>query len=428
MNGSVAGRIAIRGTGLLVASLVVVGVGSGAVIHAEARRSLDQALLAAAFNDAHPEVGDGWDVEHARSPIETWHVGRREARIPADVVEAARDSEQPRFVDVDGDRVVLLSAEDEREHELLVAAAAPAVTVERSVGPFVLPYLALAGLVSALASVGLVSVVRGAFTPLDRARAEAEGVLTLAEGKRLTEDAPEEVRSLLQAMNRLLDRLDDAGRAQGRFTAEAAHELRTPVAAMLGELDVALRRERSAEEYRAVLVSARDEVERLRRMVAALTALARLDAGETERGRDLVRVSEVVAAVADGVRTEIVDDVELEVHRGLLEMAISNLVRNAKRHGAEPIVLRARREGELLVFEVDDHGPGVAEADREALFDRFKRSGEARRHDPEGLGLGLPIARQVARRLGGDCVLLAAPGGGLRARLTVYWNRGEHGA
>jgi len=87
---------------------------------------------------------------------------------------------------------------------------APAVTLSSSVGPFVLPYVALSGLVSAIASLGLVSVVRRAFAPLERARMEAEGVLGLAEGKRLTEDAPEEVRSLLHAMNRLLDRLDEA--------------------------------------------------------------------------------------------------------------------------------------------------------------------------------------------------------------------------
>jgi hypothetical protein len=94
--------------------------------------------------------------------------------------------------------------------------------------------------------------------------------------------------------------------------------------------------------------------------------------------------------------------------------------RTPERHapGAE-VVVRVSREDELAVFEVDDAGPGVAPEQREALFDRFARAGEARRKDRSGLGLGLPIAREVARRHGGDCTLEESPSGGLRARLAV---------
>jgi two-component system, OmpR family, heavy metal sensor histidine kinase CusS len=113
-------------------------------------------------------------------------------------------------------------------------------------------------------------------------------------------------------------------------------------------------------------------------------------------------------------------DPELHANRPLLEVALANLLRNAARHapGAR-VVLRVRRAGDRAVFEVDDAGPGVPPERREALFERFARGGDALRRDRHGLWLGLPIAREVARRHGGECALDAAPAGGLRARLEA---------
>src|SRR5690606_29607032 len=214
-------------------------------------------------------------------------------------------------------------------------------------------------------------VVRLAFRPLARARQEAERVVALGQGQRLTDDAPVEIRGLLRAVNRLLDRLDAAHGAQQRFTAEAAHELRTPVSAMLGELDVALRRPRTAEEYRAVLASTREEVERLRAIVQGLTALTRVDAGQVESQREPVRAAEVarealaaerstLEAAGCDVRMVVEDDPELDAHAALLQIALGNLLRNAARHApGAPVVLRVRSEPGRAVFEVDDGGPGV---------------------------------------------------------------------
>jgi two-component system osmolarity sensor histidine kinase EnvZ len=130
--------------------------------------------------------------------------------------------------------------------------------------------------------------------------------------------------------------------------------------------------------------------------------------------------SDTLSQAKNTVRLEVDDDPELQVHRSLLEISLGNLLRNAARHapGAE-VVVRVGRDGNTAVFEVDDAGPGIAEHEREALFDRFARAGESRRRDRSGLGLGLPIAREVARRHGGDCTLHDSPLGGLRARLTV---------
>ncbi len=434
MTASVARRVAANGTLVLVLALVLVGIGTGAALHVQRSGALDDALLAAVHGRAHPEVAAEVEVEHSRSPVDTWLVQPNDPRVPLDAAQRAIRSKRPFFTDVAERRLVLLRFEVEHadgESERLAAASAPRVTIARSVGSFALSYSLVAVLAALGASLALGGVVRRGFRPLDRAREEASRVVDLGGGKRLTEDGPLEIRSLLVAINALLERLDAAHRTQSRFTAEAAHELRTPVTAMLGELDVALRSDRTAEEYRSVLVSSRDEVERLSRLVEGLTALARIDAGQIEHGRELVRAAELFASAlhtekktleraGTQVRLEVLMDPEIEAERSLVEVALGNLLRNAARHapGAN-VVVRISREDEHAIFDIEDAGSGVAPADREALFDRFVRTGPARKRDRTGLGLGLPIAREIARRHGGDCTLGDSALGGLRARLTL---------
>ncbi len=442
MSDSVAQRVAAGGVAILVTTLLLVGVGTGAMLYREHVDALDQTLLAAAHARARPEGRRRVEIEHLRSPVDAWLVPSREHRLPDGLVEKAMHREKPLFADVGARRIVLLRFEIEDGHHRedddhdevrrLAAASAPKVTLADSVGPFALVYGLVSLLAAVVATLAQLQVVRQAFQPLERARDEADRVVGLGEGQRLTEAGPVEVRSLIEALNALLARLDDAYHAQSRFTAEAAHELRTPVTSMLGELDVALRGSGDAKEYRRVLASVREEVERLGQLVEGLTALARIDAGQTDRGRELMRAVELAnnalkaeARTLDeagcSVRLQVDDDPEIEAHRALLEVALSNLLRNAARHapGSE-VVLRVGEQGDLAVFEVDDAGPGVPMDQREALFDRFARAGDARRRDRAGLGLGLPIAREVAHRHGGDCVLLDSPLGGLRARLTVH--------
>lgn len=437
---SVARRVAASGAAILVGVLVLVGTGTGIVLHQRALGALDQALLEAALGHAHPEVGVAVQVEHTRSPIEAWLARAEDPRIPSDAMREALASESPVFVDHHDERLALVPFEveqDGREVHGLAVAAAPRVTLGDSIGPFALVYFVIAALAGAIAMWLQARAVERAFRPLDRTRAEAAAVLGHGEGTRLTEAGPVEVRSLVAAMNALLDRLEASHQAQARFTAEAAHELRTPVTTMLGELDVALRVPRDAAEYRATLASTREEVTRLRELVEGLTALARIDAGQIDQGRERIRATELavralqqedkaLALAGCRARIEVEDDSELEGHRALLEIALSNLLRNAARHapGSE-VVLRVGRHDGRVSFIVDDGGPGVPQVEREPLFARFTRGHDARRRDRSGLGLGLPLAREVARRHGGDCVLATSPLGGLRATLSL---RALHGA
>ncbi len=426
---SVAARVVSRGTAVLLGSLLALGVATGTTLHLTATRALDSALLASAYGHVHPEVVDEYRVEHSRAPVEAWVVSRGDPRVPAEALTRALDREEPVYVNAGTGRLLLLPAERGEgpdEVHIVVAALAPQLGVAETVGPFAAAYSVFSLLVVVGAAAVLRATVRRAFVPLDRARKEAEAVLGLGHGQRLTTDAPEEVAALLGAVNGLLDRLDAAWAAQARFTQEAAHELRTPVAAMLGEIDVILRRDRDAPAYREALVSTREEVERLRRIVEALTALARLDAGEAERSRTITRARELVEAAVKAERlappptVTVTDDRELRANVPLLELAIGNLLRNTARHAPGAAVeVRVSTQGERAVVEVHDAGPGVAEAEREAVFARFGRGSEARRRDHDGLGLGLAFAREVARRHGGDVTLGTSPLGGACVRMTL---------
>jgi signal transduction histidine kinase len=439
VSSSVARQVAVSGAAILIGALVVVGVGTGVVLHTRAVGALDQALLAAALGHAHPEVEVAVQVEHTRSPIEAWLARPEDPRVPGEAMRRALSGERPLFFDHRGpddrdQRIVLLPFEVERpdgESHGLAVAAAPRVTLGDSVGPFALVYSAIAALAAVVAMLLQGRSVRRAFRPLDRARDEAAAVLGHGQGARLTEAGPVEVRALVAAMNALLDRLQASHETQTRFTAEAAHELRTPVTTMLGELDVALRVPREAAEYRSTLESTREEVTRLRHLVEGLTALARIDAGQIDHGRERLRATELavgalrqeergLALAGCRARLEVDDDSEIDGHRALLEVALSNLLRNAARHapGGEVVMRVVRQEGQVS-FIVDDAGPGVPEAERAVLFDRFTRGHDARRRDRSGLGLGLPLAREVARRHGGDCALGVSPLGGLRVTLSV---------
>jgi signal transduction histidine kinase len=426
---SVERQIATRGALVLVACLGGVGVGTGGALIASARAALDGALLAAAHGHAHPDEPTRYEVEHSVNPVDTWIVVRDDPRVPVEMVDAALASERPTFGTHRGDRVLLLPAEAEIEHRsrhVLIAAAAPAVDPVRVVQPFALAYAGFAAAVAALGSLVLARTVRAAFVPLDRARAEATAALARGAGQRLTEAGPVEVVETLRAFNRLLDRLEAAWAAQARFTSDAAHELRTPVATLQGELDVALRRPRNEEEYREVLASARQEAGRLGRIVGALSAFTRLDAGEAEASRSLVRGSELahrvaraegpaVEAAGGRVEVRVLADFVASVNEPLVELAVGNLLRNAARHAkGAPVELRVVRNG----FEVHDGGPGIPPEERDAVFVRFGRGARARGADPEGLGLGLAFAAEVARRHGGACTVGDSPLGGVCASWT----------
>ena len=240
--------------------------------------------------------------------------------------------------------------------------------------------------------------------------------------------ARDEISRLATTLNATLDRLDGALARERRFVADARHELRTPLALMRTELELAVRRKRSPAELEAAIRSASEETDRLARLAEDLLLIARSDAGELPLRREQVHVADIMAGViqrhgrqaADAGRgLELMCDSALSAHADplRLEQALSNLVDNAIRHGGGPIVIRGRPEEAMVKLSVEDRGPGFPEAFLARAFERFSRADEARGRG--GSGLGLAIVDLIARSHGGAAGIANREGGGVEIWLTV---------
>ncbi|WP_214319237.1 ATP-binding protein [Nonomuraea sediminis] len=220
-------------------------------------------------------------------------------------------------------------------------------------------------------------------------------------------ESQDEVAALAGTVNGTLDRLETAVETHKRFVADAAHELRSPIATLRARLELADPSELTREALR--------DIERLQALAADLLMLARLDAGEPLLTGELdvgqVAAEESLRHTTSEVRLEldVQPDVVIQGSRGHLARLVINLVDNAVRHAAGTVVVRVAREGGEAILEVLDDGPGIPPEHREAVFDRFTRLDEARARDGGGAGLGLAIARDIAVLHGGT--LVAQDGG-----------------
>jgi signal transduction histidine kinase len=287
-----------------------------------------------------------------------------------------------------------------------------------------------------LGAVACALAVRGltrlALRPLGDLQAGAARVSTTRDlTARLPDDAgPEEVDDVARSLNAMLARLagsaertEAALEAARRFTADAGHELRTPLQSLRANLDTLARNpDLPAAEREAVLAEARAGEARLASLLEALQALARGDAGAGDRTEEVDLADVADAAVLDarrrhpGVSFAIAADGATLVRgaaEGLRAIA-DNLLENAARHGARSAEARVVRAGDRVVLAVDDDGPGIPEAEREHVFGRFARG--RRPHPPRatGSGLGLAIVAQQAGLHGGEARAEASPRGGAR--------------
>jgi two-component system OmpR family sensor kinase len=239
---------------------------------------------------------------------------------------------------------------------------------------------------------------------------------------------PREVQPLVHALNDLLHRLHRALEAQRAFVADAAHELRTPLAALRLQAQIA---ERAAQEgeRREALGSLKRGVERASHLVQQLLTLAREEDQAAQAPSAPVRLDElareVIAEHASLAHDKSIDlgmareePLSVDGSAAGLRTLLSNLVDNAVRYtpAGGSIDISLARQGDDAVLEVSDSGPGIPPAERTRVFDRFYRRGG---DGPEGSGLGLAIASQIAQRHRGSIVLADSPRGGLRVVLRL---------
>jgi len=243
---------------------------------------------------------------------------------------------------------------------------------------------------------------------------------------------PIELDPMIGKTDELLRRIDCELERQRQLTADVAHDLRTPVAGVRTLLDVCVQRDRNVAEYVETINTARGALRQLSQLLDNVLTLARLDAGAEETQLVCVRVADVIrdatemirpAAVARGVHIESRTDSDiyaLSDQRKLVKI-LTNLLSNAVNHSPAggSVCIQTTIEPNHLVMSVRDSGPGVPLALRESIFDRFVRGDAARSHDEKHHGLGLPIARGLARLLGGDVELAMREGPGAEFRVRL---------
>jgi two-component system, OmpR family, heavy metal sensor histidine kinase CusS len=212
---------------------------------------------------------------------------------------------------------------------------------------------------------------------------------------------------LAQVTNELLRAQSQAARQAKAFSANAAHELRTPLTAMLGEVQVTLRRDRSLDDYRSALRVVEEEAVRLGRLVEVLLALARADAGSLNPATirfDVARAARLAADRAIVAHKGADRRLALRLSPGtalgdplLSGRVFDNLLDNALRHGGEHVEIAVEGSPERVRVTVSDDGPGIPATIRDRIFERFSREGAP----SSGFGLGLAIAKALAEAQGG---------------------------
>ncbi|QDN83852.1 HAMP domain-containing protein [Streptomyces sp. S1A1-7] len=281
-----------------------------------------------------------------------------------------------------------------------------------------------------LATVALVTwwVTGRALRPVEAIRSEVAEITGRALHRRVpVPAAQDEVARLARTMNATLDRLEDAVVRQRRFIADASHELRSPITVLRTQLEVALAHPDPAL-WPDLVRDALEDTVRLQDLASDLLLLARLDAAEpvSRIPLDMAELCRTTVAARHGDRlpvdTRLQPGLIVEGNRGWLVRLLTNLLDNAQRHADRRIelVLHTDQDARLAVLEVTDDGPGIPDADRERIFERFTRLDDARSRDLGGAGLGLAIARDIAHQHHGTLRVEPHPNGaGIVARLPL---------
>jgi heavy metal sensor kinase len=241
-------------------------------------------------------------------------------------------------------------------------------------------------------------------------------------------DSQDEMRELAVAINHMLDRLQESFETQRRFTADASHELRTPVTSILGHTHYLLRRTRPSPEQVDSLNVIRQEAGRMAKLVHDLLELARADAGFSI-DKEPMNLLEVVEAVRDELQP-MIGSARIEVHCGKplvevegdaarLKQVVLNLVQNALNAGAQHVHIDLATVNREVRLEVLDDGPGIPHEAIPHLFDRFFRVDGARSTRGNGSGLGLAIVRWIVQQHGGTVEVASQPGEGSVFTVTL---------
>jgi signal transduction histidine kinase len=394
----------------------------------------------------------GQRIDHSRNLADSdltaaWSPGPGNAELPGKLVDrtgrswrVAQRRVRPTPAPASGSRAAAAAAPAEPDASgtlhpgLVMTVAAPLAPMNATLAALAWSLVGLGLGTWLLAAFLCRRLARRALAPLTRMAASARGLDATDPGWSLDEAGTgDELDDLGRAFNDLLARLHEAFERQRRFSGDASHQLRTPLTVLIGQLEVALRHERSGEDYRQALASALGRAVQLRQIVEALLYLSRAE-GEAQLpgGKPLDlglwvdeylanrpasgRAAEVVHRAADGEGPRVM------VHPPLLGQLLENLLDNAEKYGGHhgpPNVVETARAGESAVLAVEDCGPGIPPEEVPRVFEPFYRSPRARRQNTPGVGLGLAVVRRIAVAFGGSVDVRGGPGKGCRIEVRL---------
>jgi heavy metal sensor kinase len=315
-----------------------------------------------------------------------------------------------------------------------VQIAAPMDDFYDAVNRFGLLLLFSVPILLLVASAGGYWLSRKAVAPVGEIARAAQSISEHELSKRLpVPQTGDELQSLSETLNEMFGRLESAFKRVTQFTADASHELRTPVALMRTRTEVALRKQRSEAEYRETLLRIHQELERTSALIENLMTLARADAGSeavqaalTDLNEVLLEISEPARLLAEGksIRYEQrLAETPLRVSgnapslRRLFLILIDNAVKYTPREGRISVVLEATDDA--AVTEIRDTGVGISPTDLPHIFERFYRADESRSRESGGTGLGLSIAKWIAEAHHGSISVVSKVGEGSVFRVQI---------
>lgn len=294
----------------------------------------------------------------------------------------------------------------------------------------ILPLLAVSLVLCAAAGY---QIARRGLRPIERISVAASRIRSTTLHERLPGgEFPAELGSLARTFNDMLDRLQESFDRLSRFSADIAHELRTPLNTLRGEVEVALGKARSAEEYRETLGSFLEEAGRLSRLIESLLFLARAEDPKMEIRRENLDVAAELRSLAEFYEAAATErgvalsasggeGLRVSADRSLFQRAAGNLIDNALTHTPKDgrIQLRAERNDGHIRVDVSDTGAGIAAEHLPRVFDRLYRADRSRSATTGGSGLGLAIVKSIAELHGGKVEITSEVGKGTRVTLVL---------
>ena len=422
-------RLAVAFAASMAALLVVLGAFVYFRVDDALRRSVDQALRAqSAESLAHPGEGSLLDADARQSGMVAQIVapdGRivrsdppsLSGLISPETLKAARRGEVLTTISLGPGERSRWRALAVPDGTGVLVVARPLLQTEETLSHLFRGLLVAGPVGLLLATLGGYLLAAAALRPVESMRRRASVISATTPGARLpVPPSRDEIRDLALTLNEMLTRLEAALEHERRFVADASHELRTPLALLKTELELALRRPRTADELRAAMSSAAEETDRLALLADDLLLIARSDQDALGLRIEPVALDEVARTTADRfaerassehrrVAVDVPPGTEVQADKLRLEQALRNLIDNALDHGEGTVTITARTVGEATELHVLDEGAGVPPEVATRAFERFSRGDDARTRG--GSGLGLAIVEAVAHAHGGTAGIAA---------------------